>query len=406
MASAGGIVIVHRSHYSGMAELLHQLTVGELAAAIDAGDVGTIIDTRPPESFDAWHVPGAVNVPYHPVRGLGEGREWADVEALVADGDGRRAVVICAKGLTSTSLGFELGERGHDVAVVKGGMEDWSKLYEVCEVPTGDDRFLAQVQRRAKGCLGYVVGSRAVGEAVVVDPTRQHHEFELVAADAGLRVVGVLDTHVHADHVSGGPALAERLGVPYYLGRDATDRGVVHDYEPLADGDRVTVGDVTVEALAAPGHTSEMLSYLVDGEFLLSGDTLFVESVGRTELQFGDADAATGAGLLYETLHERLLALPDGVTVLPGHVSVSADGAYGVAGPGDLVSATLGDLRDSLPLLELDEEAFVRRVVENVPAKPPSYESVIEVNTGRREPRDEEEATELELGPNNCAVEV
>jgi glyoxylase-like metal-dependent hydrolase (beta-lactamase superfamily II) len=398
-----------------MTELLHQLTVGELAAAIDDGAVGAILDTRPPESFDAWHVPGAVNVPYHPVRGLGEGWEWADVEALVADGsdggdDG--AVVVCAKGLSSTSLGFALGERGHDVAVVKGGMEDWSKLYEVVEVPAGGDRFLAQVQRRAKGCLGYVVGSRATGEAVVVDATRQHHEFELVAADAGLRVVGVLDTHVHADHVSGGPALADRLGVPYYLGADATDRGVVHDYEPLADGDRVTVGDVTVEAIAAPGHTSEMVNYLVDGEYLLSGDTLFVESVGRTELQFGDADgdadadAAAGATTLYGTLHDRLLPLADDVTVLPGHVSVAADGAYGVAAPGELVSAPLGELRESLPLLGLDEDAFVARVVENVPAKPPSYESIIEVNAGRRSPRDEEEATELELGPNNCAVEV
>ncbi len=203
-----------------MPKLLDQLTVAELAAAIDADEDLTVLDTRPPESFEAWHVPGAINVPYHPIEGLGAGLSWDDVADIV---EGRRVAVICGKGLSSTSFGFELSARGYDdVQVVKGGMEDWSKLYDVVEVETDGDLFLAQVQRRAKGCLGYVVGDRSSGEALVVDPTRQDHEFELVAADNGLVITGVLDTHVHADHVSGGRALAERLSVPYYLSADAT----------------------------------------------------------------------------------------------------------------------------------------------------------------------------------------
>jgi glyoxylase-like metal-dependent hydrolase (beta-lactamase superfamily II)/rhodanese-related sulfurtransferase len=386
-----------------MGKLLHQITVEELAADIDGGAPFTVVDTRPPESFDAWHITDAVNVPYHPVDGLGGGWSWEEVAALAAEGP---IVAICGKGLSSTSFGFELGTRGYDdVTVVKGGMEDWSKLYEVVEVPTEhEDLYLAQVQRRAKGCLGYVVGSRSAREAVVVDATRQSHEFELVAADEGMRVSRVLDTHVHADHISGGSTLADRLGVPYHLGERATDRDVVYDYQPLADGDTVTIGDIDIEVLPAPGHTSEMVNYLVAGEALLTGDTLFVESVGRTELQFGDADAATGAELLYETLHDTILELPEDVRVLPGHVSVDANGEYGVGEPGTLVSATLGDLQSRLELLQMDESTFVDRLTDQIPEKPPNYETVIAVNTGRESVGDEEAATELELGPNNCAA--
>jgi glyoxylase-like metal-dependent hydrolase (beta-lactamase superfamily II)/rhodanese-related sulfurtransferase len=379
------------------------MTVEELADALDAGEELTLIDTRPPESYDAWHIAGAVNIPFHPVDGLGSNWDWERVSDLAATGP---LVVICGKGLTSTSFGFELGTRGYDdVRVVKGGMEDWSKLYEVVDVETeSDDLYLAQVQRRAKGCLGYVVGSYETNEAVVVDATRQSEQFELAAADAGMRVVGVCDTHVHADHISGGRALASRLDVPYYMGSNATDRDVQYDFVALDDGETLSVGDVEIETRHAPGHTSEMVAYLVDGRALLTGDTLFVESVGRTELQFGDTDAATGAELLYDTLHGSILELPAETRILPGHVSVDTEGRFGVAAPGKLVSATLGELRDSLDFLSMDEASFVERITGDLPEKPPNYERIIALNTGRGSLDGEEEATQLELGPNNCAA--
>ncbi|MFB6250963.1 MAG: rhodanese-like domain-containing protein [Halobellus sp.] len=384
-----------------MSKLLAQRSVGGLADAIDANEDFTLVDTRPTESFEAWHVPGAVSVPYHPVDGLGGGFTWDDVAALLDDDP---IAVICAKGLASTSFGFELSARGYEeVSVVKGGMEDWSKLYDVVELDVDGDLFLAQIQRRAKGCLGYVVGDRETSEALVVDPTRQHHEFELVAADAGLRITGVLDTHVHADHLSGGRALADRVSVPYYLHSEATERDVLYDFTPVSDGQTLSVGDVDVEVLAAPGHTTELVNLLVDGEYLLSADTLFVESVGRTELEFGDAGAEAGAEMLYETLHDVYADLADDVTVLPGHVSVDADGRFGVGEPGELVAATLGDLREQLHLFALDRDGFVERVTERTDEKPPNFETVIDVNRGVFE-LEPSEGDDLELGPNNCAV--
>jgi len=369
---------------------------------LDSGESFTLVDTRPEDSYESWRIDGAVNVPFGPDDDLGD----EDLERIEAARNGKPVVAICGKGLTLTAFGFELQRRGYDdVSVVKGGMEDWSSVYEVVPVDTeSDDLVVVQLQRRAKGCLGYVVGSERTGSAAVVDPTRQTDRFKVAAEEAGLTIERVLDTHVHADHVSGGRKLADELGVPYHLGEEASERGVEYDYEPLADGETIGVGDVEIEVRHTPGHTTEMVNYLVDGEALLTGDTLFVESVGRTELQFGEDDAERGAELLYESLHETVLPLPDETLILPGHVSVTADGRYEVGTPGEAISAQLGRLRDELDLLGLERDEFVARLVEHAPEKPPNYERVIEINTGSNPPEDESEATELELGLNNCAA--
>ncbi|WP_458207904.1 MBL fold metallo-hydrolase [Haladaptatus sp. NG-SE-30] len=382
--------------------MVKNITAEQLADKIDADEEFTLIDTRPEDSYEAWHVRDAENVPYDPEEGLNDD-QLNEVNGLV---DGRPVIAICGKGLTSTPFGFELDERGYDdVEVVTGGMEEWSKIYEVVPIETSnDDLVVRQIQRRAKGCLGYVIGSKEAEEAVVVDATRQTDQFKVAAQDAGLAVERVLDTHVHADHISGSPALAEETGVPYHLGETARERGVQYEYNPLSDGEVIEVGGVEIKALHTPGHTSEMMNYLVDGEVLLTGDTLFVDSVGRTELQFGEADASRGAEMLYDSLHETILDLPDDTTILPGHLTVTSDGRYENSSPGEPLTARLGDLREELDLLQLDKDAFVQRLTENAPEKPPNYESVIAINTGKESVDDEGEATELELGPNNCAA--
>jgi len=382
--------------------MIDQVTAEQLAAKLDAGEPFTLFDTRPEDSYDAWHIHGSENIPFGP------GDELSDdeLDRVRSTTNGEAIVTICGKGLTSTGFGFALEQHGfEDVAVVKGGMEDWSQVYEVVPIETdSEDLELIQLQRRAKGCLGYVIGSTETGEAAVVDATRQTDQFKIVAEEAGLTIERVIDTHVHADHISGGRDLAETLDVPYHLGEQAAEREVAYEYEPLADGETLELGNVELTALHTPGHTSDVMNYRVNDEALLTADTLFVESVGRTELQFGDADAATGAELLYESLHDTILDLPDETTILPGHVSVSTDGRYEVAAPGEPIAARLGDLRSDLDLLGLDEEQFVERLVEQSPEKPPNYERIIAINKGLEAPADETEATELELGPNNCAA--
>lgn len=383
--------------------MFEKITARELAEGQDSDtDDYILIDTRPEDSYEAWHVTGAKNVPF----GLAETLSDDQREEIDELANGNRIITICGKAATSTRLASELDANGfEDVAVVTGGMRTWNSLYETARVDTAnDDLIIVQFQRRAKGCLSYLVGSKRAGEAVVVDPTRHTDQYVTTAAEEGMEITRVLDTHVHADHISGGHDLAAKLGVPYHLGEQAAERDINYEFDPLADGETVSVGDIEVEVLYAPGHTSEMVTYRVGDDAVLTGDALFLDSVGRTELEFGEEEAEEGAQMQYETLHETLLELPDELTVLPGHVTVNNNGTYENASPGELVGASLGDVRDRLDLVDLDEEAFVERMVENVPEKPDNYETIISINRGTESVESSRDATMLETGANNCAA--
>jgi glyoxylase-like metal-dependent hydrolase (beta-lactamase superfamily II) len=380
--------------------MFDKITAREFSIALDEGDP-TVIDTRSAESYESWHVPGAENVPFGPSETLDEEQE-AVIDDLAGDGP---ILTICAKGATSTILAAELDANGYDdVAVVKGGMRDWNALYERARIDTDGRMRIVQFQRRGKGCLSYLVEDPEAGEAVVVDPTRHVDQYVVTAAEHGVDVTHVLDTHVHADHVSGGRQLADRLGVPYHLGARATNRGVEYAFDPVEGGDVIRVGTTALTVLDAPGHTSEMVNYRVGDEAVLTGDALFVDAVGRTELEFGEEDAARGAEMEYETLHDTLMTLPDDVTVLPGHVTVTSDGRFENGAPGQPVAASLETVRRQLDLLGRDRDDFVAAMVENVPEKPDNYETIIDVNAGRESPDSMREMTRLETGANNCAA--
>jgi glyoxylase-like metal-dependent hydrolase (beta-lactamase superfamily II) len=378
------------------------ITAEKLRQLQDGDEPFSLVDTRASEDYEGWRVAGAINYRHTPDHEFDA--ETFEAETGLTPED--EVITICAKGKSSSSLANALADAGYEnVSFVQDGMEGWSRIYEVTVVPTHDpDVEIVQVQRRAKGCLGYVVCCASAGEAAVVDPTRHTEEFVNVAADADYEITHVLDTHVHADHISGGRALADETGASYHLGEQAREREVAYGFDSLERNEVVTVGSVPIKALSTPGHTGEMVSYLVADEAVLTGDTLFVDSVGRTELQFGDGEARDGAGMLYDSLHATLLALPDTVALLPGHFSVSDAGEYGPVSPGEPIAVTIGDVRTGLGLLELEREAFVEAVTARLPEKPPNYERVIEINTGRREVSDSQEAIELELGPNRCAA--
>ncbi|QSG14961.1 MBL fold metallo-hydrolase [Halapricum desulfuricans] len=380
--------------------MVETITASQLRDRIDVGDSFALLDTRPKESFEAWHIEGAIQYTYKPDFEF-DAEQFREATGLSTDDE---IVTICAKGISSHDLATHLEDSGfEDVTVVDDGMEGWSEVYDTVDIPLRDGLDVVQFQRRAKGCLSYLIGDPESDVAAVVDPTRHVERFASAASSRGYSIEHVLDTHVHADHVSGGRQLAEYVGATYHLGADAVDRGVTYEYEPLERNEVVTVGEHDLKAVPTPGHTSEIVSYLLDDAAVLTGDTLFVDSVGRTELQFGDGDADTGAQQLYESLHRTLLAEPDSVTILPGHFAVDADGATDVT-PGEPVATTIGAVRTGLALLSADRETFVDRLTRSLPEKPPNYEEIIAVNAGRDELEDEAAATELELGPNNCAA--
>ncbi|WP_435073033.1 MBL fold metallo-hydrolase [Halorubrum sp. HHNYT27] len=387
-----------------------------------------LVDTRPDESYESWRIADSVHYFYKPAHEF----DIDDFEAETGLDASDAIVTTCAKGKSSLDFAEELEAAGYDdVTVLADGMRGWSGVYDRTAVPlpdVGDDALeVVQIQRRAKGCLGYlVVGGRAsegdsgrensddsVRVAVAVDVSRHGDEWQEAAAARNASIAAVLDTHVHADHLSGGRDLADELDVPYYLPAAAAERDVAYAFESLARNETLDVGGVDVKALATPGHTDDGASYLVGRSALLTGDTLFTDSVGRTELQFAaggeeheSAGAATGAERLYDSLHGTLLAEPDGVVVCPGHFTVANDGTTGDVTPGEPVTTTVGAARRGLGVLGLDREAFVERITATLPEKPPNYEDVIAANRGVKSPPSETAAIELELGPNRCAADT
>ena len=376
------------------------ISAEQLKDLIDSGERFTLLDTRDEESFNGWRIADAVQFFYKPEHEF-------DLEAFRAETGLDRddpIVTICAKGKASRFMLEELADAGfEDVRYVEDGMRAWSTVYDIVDIETDSTVEIVQLQRRAKGCLGYLICDPEAEVAAAVDPTRHIERFQEVAAERGYEIQRVFDTHIHADHISGGRRLASELDVPYHLGERVSERSPSFQYEPLERNEVVSVGAVEIKAVFTPGHTSGMASYLVGSEALLTGDTVFVDSVGRTELQFGDADADSGAGLLYDSLHGTVLAEPDPVTVLPGHFTVTDDGKYSVE-PGTEAATTIKALRTELPALRRDRDAFVGFILENVPEKPPNYERIIATNRGEETPNDEEAVT-LELGPNRCAAE-
>ena len=187
----------------------------------------------------------------------------------------------------------------------------------------------------------------------------------------------------------------------------ATDRDLAFDATLVSDGEALAVGDTTLRALGAPGHTHEMTAFAVgsttgDGDdaadVLLAGDSLFLRSVARPDLEDGIDGASELAALLHRTLTERFAALPDDVLVAPGHYDAST-----TAAESGVYAATLGHLRGSLDALSMDSDAFVEHVLSAMPPRPNNYERIIATNLGH-ELVDDGEAFEMELGPNNCAA--
>ncbi|HVE82813.1 MAG TPA: MBL fold metallo-hydrolase [Myxococcales bacterium] len=363
-------------------ETTTQMDVRELLARIDAGEPVRVLDVRNDDDFLRWRLEGArpvetLHVPYF------EFVEDEDAAVGRLPGGAGELAVLCAQGGSSDYVAGVLRARGLPARNVAGGMVAYGEALFPVRVPLHpeDEGRLEiwQVNRRGKGCLSYVI--RSGDEAMVVDPARHAEWYASFADGLGARVARVMDTHVHADHLSGGAALAARYRLPY---------------SPAVGAGGELGRELEIRALATPGHTPGSISLLVGGRYLLSGDTLFVSGVGRPDL---GGDVEGWARALHRTLREQIAPLPDGVLVLPAHWSSAAE-----ARPDGVVAATLGELRRTAPELQLaSEDDFAALMHKGARPAPAAYAEMVRVNLGLATCRPAQ-AAEWELGRNECAA--
>jgi len=374
------------------ATAIKTITVKELARKVLNHEDLFIIDARNTDDFDDWKIEGKnieiINAPYFE---LLEGVDPIQ-DKLPKN---KEIYVICAKGGSSEFVAEQIVEAGFtNVYSVEGGMKAWSEHLEPIKI--GDLKnggSIYQFVRIGKGCLSYLVESN--GEGAMIDTNRMLEPYESFIKEHHIHLNYILDTHLHADHISGGRKLAEKLGATYCLPpKDATE--VHFEYDSIHDKDEFIIGNTIIKAVYSPGHTIGSTSFVIDDQYLLTGDILFIDSIGRPDLA---GKAEDWAGDLRNTLYTRYKELADDLLVLPAHYmgikEMNEDGSIG---------EKLGELYQKNHGLNIaDEHEFRKTVTENLPPQPNSYQEIRETNMGKMIPN-EEQQREMEIGPNRCAV--
>jgi hydroxyacylglutathione hydrolase len=238
--------------------------------------------------------------------------------------------------------------------------------------------FFRQVLHDDLGCASYVVASD--GDAAVIDPKWEIEDYLALAREHGLRITHILETHNHADHVSGHGRLAVATGAPIHVAREAR---VAYAHEPLEDGDVVAIGSVRITALATPGHRPEHLAFVITDSdraeepwTLVTGDSLFVGDLARPDLA---VEPVAGAHALFASLR-RLLALDDFAEVWPGHIGGSLCGGAGMS---EKPVSTIGFERRYNRLARVaDEGEFVSALTHRLAPQPPNFARIVELNRG------------------------
>lgn len=373
---------------------LQKITAQDVAQKVINQDHLFILDVRNEDEFNDWKIEGSnveiINKPYF------ELLEGVDpiIDQLPSD---EEILVVCAKEGSSEFVGDMLVDAGFsNVKYMAGGMQSWSEHLEpvkIAQFPNGGNIY--QFVRLGKGCLSYLIESD--GEAVIVDPARKTSVYENFANEHDLDIKHVIDTHLHADHISGGKTLQQETGATYWMPPEDAEH-VTFAYEALTESSTISFGDdsVKIKALYSPGHTIGSTSIIVNDAYLLTGDILFIASIGRPDLA---GKAGDWAGYLRETLYKRYKELSDELIVLPAHFGqtdeLNKDGS---------VQAPLGQLFNENAGLQIDDEnRFKKQVSENLPPQPNSYQDIRETNMGIQKP-DNDEQSEMEIGPNRCAI--
>jgi glyoxylase-like metal-dependent hydrolase (beta-lactamase superfamily II)/rhodanese-related sulfurtransferase len=358
------------------------ITAKELKSKLDEGGQQNpiLVDVREPEEYSEWHIADSINIPLSHI---------GKSESIGKMPQSSEIVTICTKGNRSKVAKFVLAGRGIRAKSLEGGMESWTISFETAEknyTINGKKITVVQTRRIGKGCMSYVISSGI--DAMVIDPVFPNDEYVNIAEKKKWKITNVCDTHQHADHISAAKSLTEKTGAVLNL---SAYENYEFTHEPLYDSKELQVGSMKIKVIHTPGHTLGSLSFLIEDKLLFTGDTLFVDGVGRPDLR---DEAEEFAPILYDTLQKKLAIMPGDVHVFPAHGNTNQK---------EIMSLKMAEIINKVPFLKMSKDYFVREILAVTMPTPSNHTAIIDINKSG-EKLSSNEANSLEIGPNRCSI--
>ena len=411
--------------YNPSSKINEEIDPKDLKKKMDNNDDIFLLDVRTPAEYESWRISYEKheNPKLIPVDHL-FGNTSNLLKEIPKD---KEIVTICAHGNRSLIAAKLLNQLGYNVKSVRGGMAGWNKVSDIAEVPVSKNApfQIWQIRRISKGCMGYIISSKEDKTAAIIDPSREIEEsFLRIANENKLKITKIIDTHQHADHVSGVAGLMKDKKkdinsencFAYFSSYEDYDfsKSNLDNIKYIQDGDVIFIGqNVELKAIHTPGHTNGSMSFILEhnytdnnninidnndtqNSYLFTGDTLFVDGIGRPDLR---DQASQSAEMLYDSYHQKILKFPMNTVILPAHfngTSITLKHAIPI-------SDTIGSIINKVKPLSMPKNEFIKFVTDTLPPRPMNYKTIISIN--KKMPTDDEmEMPDLEAGPNSCAI--
>src|SRR5919106_1420738 len=403
---------------------LLQIKPDNLKKRIDKGEDIFILDVRTPEEHESWKISydRYQDSSVIPIDAL------SSADSLKQIPKEKEIVTFCGHGNRSMAAAKVLSELGYNAKSIVGGLDGWNSVYDIASISDRDSSVrIWQIRRISKGCMSYMVASAHDKSAIVIDATCEIDKaISKIVNENDLYITKLIDTHMHADHLSGTTRLAKKYGADVYIssleGYDtkngSDDKGL--SFKSISDGDIIQVGDgIVLKAIHTPGHTNGSMSFRLQNEinktktktttnnsnnvdkdnnnhnnYLFTGDTLFVDGIGRPDLH-NKAEEFTRN--LFNTYHQKILNLPDETIILPAHFGSSFEHQK-------LISNTINSIKQEINLLSASEAEFIKFITGNTSLpQPMNYEEIISINKNMTL-CDTIKQKDIEAGPNSCGI--
>lgn len=392
----------------------------ELKKKMDDGDDFIILDVRTQQEHDMW----TISYDKYQESTLIPVDTLMSTESLNKLPKDKEIIAFCAHGQRSSYAASALSSMGYNVRTMEGGIAEWSNIYDVANVEIDEAIPLKiwQIRRISKGCMSYVVASSKDKTAVVIDPTCGIDSvIDDLISTYQLKILNVIDTHMHADHLSGATKIAYKYKTQ--LNISSAEKYSLEGISPeshsaikrINDGDRIKIGDeFYFEAIHTPGHTEGSMSFILDLNsgvaenttkldtknkianhplLFFTGDTIFVNGVGRPDLHNKAQEYTTN---LYQTYQQKIFNLSDNTIVLPTHYSESFE--HNIP-----ITNTLKSIKQKLENIAHSENSFSDYVLSNIPPQPMNYDKIVKINRNLIS-CETVLYRDLEAGPNSCGI--